>query len=52
MGIILTFLHAIFFCLIKMHYENNLWASIIAHGASSTIGLVGFFFLGPMYGLW
>jgi membrane protease YdiL (CAAX protease family) len=51
-GVILTFLDAIFFSLIKMHYDNNLWAAIIAHGASNTIGLVGFFFLGPMYGLW
>jgi len=51
-GVILTFLDAIFFSLIKMHYDNNLWAAIVAHGASNTIGLVGFFFLGPMYGLW
>lgn len=51
-GVILTFLDAVFFSLIKMHYDNNLWAAIVAHGASNTIGLVGFFFLGPMYGLW
>ncbi len=51
-GVILTFLDAIFFSLIKIHYENNLWAAIIAHGASNTIGLLGFFFVGPVYGLW
>jgi len=51
-GVILTFLDAIFFSLIKMHYDNNLWAAIIAHGASNTIGLLGFFFFGPVYGLW
>jgi len=51
-GVILTFLDAIFFSLIKIHYDNNLWAAIFAHGTSNTIGLIGVFFLGPMYGLW
>ncbi|HML26271.1 MAG TPA: CPBP family intramembrane metalloprotease, partial [Methanomethylovorans sp.] len=51
-GVILTFLDAIFFSLIKIHYDNNLWAAIFAHGTSNTIGLVGFFVFGPVYGLW
>lgn len=51
-GVALTFLDAIFFSLIKIHYDNNLWAAIIAHGTSNTIGLVGFFLFGPVYGLW
>lgn len=51
-GVILTFLDAIFFSLIKIHYDNNLWAAIFAHGTSNTIGLVGFFIFGPVYGLW
>ncbi len=51
-GVVLTFLDAIFFSLIKIHYDNNLWAAIFAHGASNTIGLIGFFLFGPVYGLW
>ena len=51
-GVVLTFLDAVFFSLIKIHYDNNLWAAIFAHGTSNTIGLIGVFFLGPMYGLW
>ena len=51
-GVVLTFLDAIFFSLIKIHYDNNLWAAIFAHGTSNTIGLVGFFIFGPVYGLW
>lgn len=48
----LTFLDATFFSLIKIHYDNNLWAAIFAHGASNTIGLVEFFLFRPVYGLW
>ena len=51
-GVVLTFLDAVFFSLIKIHYDNNLWAAIFAHGTSNTIGLVGFFIFGPVYGLW
>lgn len=51
-GVIITFLDAIFFSLLKLKYENNLWASVLAHGFSNTIGLTAFFFVGPMYGFW
>ncbi len=51
-GVVLTTLDAIFFSLLKLKYENNLWASVIAHGFSNTIGLIAFFFVGPIYGLW
>jgi hypothetical protein len=29
-----------------------LWAAVLAHGFNNTIGLVTFFFVGPIYGLW
>ncbi len=51
-GVIITFLDAIFFSLLKLEYENNLWASVLAHGFSNTIGLTAFFFVGPIYGFW
>ncbi len=51
-GIVLTTLDALFFSWLKRRYDNNLWAAILAHGLSNTIGLVAFFFAGPIYGLW
>jgi len=51
-GVVITILDAFFFSFLKLKYENNLWASILAHGFSNTIGLIAFFFVGPIYGLW
>ena len=51
-GVVITFMDAIFFSLIKLYYDNNLWAAIIAHGTSNTIGLLWFFFFAPIYGFW
>lgn len=51
-GVIITFIDAIYFSLIKKHFKNNLWAAVLAHGFNNTIGMVGFFFLGPIYSLW
>ncbi len=51
-GVIITFIDAIFFSLIRKHFKNNLWAAVLAHGFNNTIGMIGFFFLGPIYSLW
>lgn len=51
-GVVITTLDALFFSWLKLRYQNNLWAAILAHGFSNTIGLVAFFFTGPIYGLW
>lgn len=51
-GVVLTTLDAVFFSWLKYRYENNLWASILAHGLSNTTGLVAFYFVGPIYGFW
>ena len=51
-GVTVTFLDAIFFTWLKMRFDNNLWAAILAHGFSNSIGLITFYFVGPIYGLW
>ena len=51
-GVVVTTLDALFFSWLKMKFENNLWASILAHGFSNSVGLIVFFFAGPIYGLW
>jgi membrane protease YdiL (CAAX protease family) len=50
-GVTVTTLDAIFFSLLKLKYDN-IWAPVLAHGFSNTIGLTAFFFVGPIYGLW
>jgi len=51
-GVTVTTLDAIFFSLLKLKFDDNLWASVLAHGFNNTIGLTAFFLLGPIYGLW
>lgn len=51
-GILVVIVGGIYFSWIKKHFENNLWASVLAHGFNNTIGLVGFFIVGPVYSLW
>jgi membrane protease YdiL (CAAX protease family) len=51
-GVTLTFLDALFFSWLKMRYKNNLWAAVLAHGFSNSVGLLVFYFTGPIYGLW
>lgn len=51
-GVILTTLDALFYHWLKRRFNGNLWASILAHGLGNTVGLVIFFFTGPLYGLW
>lgn len=50
-GVVATFLDALFFSVLRLHYRN-LWASVLAHGFNNTIGLVAYFLAGPFYGLW
>ena len=51
-GFILTAIDAVFFSALKLKYDDNLWASIFAHGLSNTVGMIAVFFVGPIYGLW
>ena len=51
-GVVLTTMDSLFFSFLKHKYNNNLWAAIFAHGLSNSIGLIAFYFWGPIYGLW
>ncbi len=50
-GILITMLDALFFSLIKLRFRN-LWASVLVHGFMNSIGMIVFYFTGPIYGLW
>ncbi len=51
-GVTVSTIDALFFCWLKRKFNNNLWATILAHGFGNTIGLVVFYFTGPIVGLW
>jgi membrane protease YdiL (CAAX protease family) len=50
-GVFLTFLDALFFSTLRWHFRT-LWAAVLAHGFNNTIGMVTFYLIGPIYGLW
>lgn len=50
-GVLVVSLDAVAFCLLRLHY-GTVWASVLAHGFMNTLGLVTFFVVGPVYGLW
>lgn len=50
-GVVTTCLDALFFSFVRYKYDN-LWAAVLAHGFLNSIGIVTFFFTGPLYGLW
>jgi membrane protease YdiL (CAAX protease family) len=51
-GLVVTALDAVFFSWVRLRFDDNLWAAVLAHGLSNTIGIVTFFLIGPIYGLW
>jgi len=50
-GVITTSIDALFFSFIRYRFDN-LWASVLAHGFLNTVGVIIFYFSGPLYGLW
>jgi hypothetical protein len=50
-GMVLVFVDAVFFGVLRYAY-GTLWASVVAHGVSNTVGMVAFFLLGPFSALW
>lgn len=50
-GIALTFADAVVFSILRLKYRT-VWAPVLAHGFNNTIGLVAFYFVGPIHGLW
>ncbi len=51
-GVAVTTVDALFFSWLKRKFDNNLWASALAHGFYNSIGMIVFYFTGPVYGLW
>ncbi|MBF4764495.1 CPBP family intramembrane metalloprotease [Nocardioides islandensis] len=50
-GLAVTFLDGLFFGWLRFHYRS-LWAAVLAHGFSNTLGLLVFFTWGTVGGLW
>jgi CAAX protease family protein len=50
-GVVAVALDGVAFCALRLHY-GTVWASVLAHGFNNTLGLVTFFLVGPVYGLW
>lgn len=50
-GVAVTFLDGLFFGWLRFHYRS-VWAAVLAHGFSNTLGLLVFFTWGPVGGLW
>jgi CAAX protease family protein len=48
-GEVVIFLDALHFSALRWRFRT---AAVLAHGFNNTIGLVTFFFVGPIYGLW
>ena len=48
---IVTGLDALFFSFLRLRYRT-LGAPILAHGFSNTLGIITFFLIGSVYGLW
>lgn len=50
-GILTTAVDAVLFSVVRYRFKS-IWASVLVHGFSNTIGLVTFYFIGPVNGLW
>jgi CAAX protease family protein len=50
-GVILVFVDAVFFGALRYAYRS-VWAPVVAHGVSNTVGMVAFFLIGPFTALW
>jgi membrane protease YdiL (CAAX protease family) len=50
-GVAVTFLDGLFFGWLRFRY-SSVWAAVLAHGFSNTLGLLVFFAIGPVGGLW
>lgn len=50
-GVCMSFVDSLLFSALLLRF-GTLWAPILAHGFSNTIGFTVFFFIGPVYALW
>lgn len=51
-GVVVTTIDAVVFSWLKRRFDGNLWAPILAHGFYNSVGVITFYFTGPIYGLW
>src|SRR4051794_30401440 len=50
-GVVAVALDGVVFCALRLYF-GTVWAPVLAHGFNNTLGLVTFFLVGPVYGLW
>jgi hypothetical protein len=50
-GVTISTVDGLFYCWLRYRCRT-LWAPVLAHGFTDTIGLVTVFLVGPVYGLW
>jgi membrane protease YdiL (CAAX protease family) len=50
-GVVVTFLDGLLFGWLRVHH-GSVWAAVLGHGFSNTLGLVVFFAWGPVGALW
>ena len=51
-GVVVTTVDALFFSWLKRKFDGNLWVTILAHGFYNSVGMIIFYLVGPIYGLW
>jgi hypothetical protein len=51
-GVVVTTVDALFYSWLKRKFDGNLWATILAHGFYNSVGMIVFYLVGPIYGLW
>lgn len=51
-GVVVTTGDAFVYSWLKRRFGNNLWVTILTHGFYNSIGVIIFYFTGPIYGLW
>ena len=50
-GVVLATIDGVFYAWLRIRYDS-LWASVLAHGTTNTIGMVAYFLVGPVAALW
>ncbi|WP_395692215.1 CPBP family intramembrane glutamic endopeptidase [Nocardioides sp.] len=50
-GVLLSGFDAVYFAVLRLR-AGSVWAAVLAHGTSNTIGIVAVFLVGPVTGLW
>ena len=51
-GVVVTTIDALVYSWLELRTGGNLWTPILAHGFYNSVGVIVFYFTGPIYGLW